>query len=104
MDGNLQPVMFRHRYNDQRREAYAAEARWNHTDNPKDRLDVVFNYNNFGYDEDNEYKNESRKQARSLPRIVYVNQDKNNYYLSVLYGKLFADDSIAGRIHRAFQG
>lgn len=42
VDGNLQPVMFRHRYNDQRQEAYAVEARWNHTfDNPKDRLDVV---------------------------------------------------------------
>lgn len=94
VDGNLQPVMFRHRYNDQRQEAYAAEARWNHTfDNPKDRLDVVFNYNNFGYDEDNEYKNEKPETGKIIAEDnYYVNQDKNNYYLSVLYGKLFADD------------
>ena len=94
VDGNLQPVMFRHRYNDQRQEAYAAEVRWNHTfDNPKDRLDVVFNYNNFGYDEDNEYKNEKPETGKIIAEDnYYVNQDKNNYYLSVLYGKLFADD------------
>lgn len=94
VDGNLQPVMFRHRYNDQRQEAYAVEARWNHTfDNPKDRLDVVFNYNNFGYDEDNEYKNEKPETGKIIAEDnYYVNQDKNNYYLSVLYGKLFADD------------
>ena len=94
VDGNLQPVMFRHRYNDQRQEAYAAEARWNHTfDNPKDRLDVVFNYNNFGYDEDNEYKNEKPETGKIIAEDnYYVNQDKNNYYLSVLDGKLFADD------------
>lgn len=94
VDGNLQPVMFRHRYNDQRQEAYAAEARWYHTfDNPKDRLDVVFNYNNFGYDEDNEYKNEKPETGKIIAEDnYYVNQDKNNYYLSVLYGKLFADD------------
>ena len=94
VDGNLQPVMFRHRYNDQWQEAYAAEARWNHTfDNPKDRLDVVFNYNNFGYDEDNEYKNEKPETGKIIAEDnYYVNQDKNNYYLSVLYGKLFVDD------------
>lgn len=94
VDGNLQPVMFRHRYNDQRQEAYAVEARWYHTfDNPKDRLDVVFNYNNFGYDEDNEYKNEKPETGKIIAEDnYYVNQDKNNYYLSVLYGKLFADD------------
>lgn len=94
VDGNLQPVMFRHRYNDQRQEAYAAEARWNHAfDNPQDRLGVVFNYNNFGYDEDNEYKNEKPETGKIIAEDnYYVNQDKNNYYLSVLYGKLFAGD------------
>lgn len=94
VDGNLQPVMFRHRYNDQRQEAYAAEARWNHTfDNPQDRLDVVFNYNNFGYDEGNEYKNEKPETGKIIAEDnYYVRQDKNNYYLSAIFRKLFADD------------
>ena len=94
VDGNLQPVMFRHRYNDQRQEAYAAEARWDHTfDTPQDRLSVVFNYNNFGYDEDNEYKNEKPETGKIIAEDnYYVNQNKNNYYLSAVYGKLLADD------------
>ena len=93
-DGNLQPVMFRHRYNDQRQEAYAAEARWNHTfGNPQDRLSVIFNYNNFAYDEDNEYKNEKPETGKIIAEDnYYVNQDKNNYYLSAIFRKLFADD------------
>ena len=53
----------------------------------------MFNYNNFGYDEDNEYKNEKPETGKIIAEDnYYVNQDKNNYYLSVLYGKLFADD------------
>ncbi len=93
-DGNLQPVMFRHRYNDQRQEAYAAEARWSHTfRNPEDRLDVTFNYNNFTYDEDNAYKNEKPETGAIIAEDNYfVNQDKNNYYLSAIYRKLFEDD------------
>lgn len=94
VDGNLQPVMFRHRHNDQRQEAYAAEARWNHTfGNPGDRLDVVFNYNNFGYDEDNEYKNEKPETGNIIAEDnYYVDQDKHNYYLSAIYGKLLGGD------------
>lgn len=94
VDGNLRPVMFRHRYNDQRQEAYAAEARWNHTfGTPQGRLSVVFNYNNFGYDEDNEYKNEKPETGKIIAEDnYYVNQNKDNYYLSAVYGKLLADD------------
>ena len=47
----------------------------------------------YGYDEDNEYKNEKPETGKIIAEDnYYVNQDKNNYYLSVLYGKLFADD------------
>ena len=46
-----------------------------------------------GYGEDNEYKNEKPETGKIIAEDnYYVNQDKNNYYLSVLYGKLFADD------------
>lgn len=94
VDGNLQPVMFRHRYNDQRQEAYAAEARWSHTfRNPENRLDVTFNYNNFTYDEDNAYKNEKPETGAIIAEDNYfVNQDKNNYYLSAIYRTAFAND------------
>lgn len=92
--GEFKPVMFRHRYNDQRQEAYATEARWNHTfSNPQDQLNVTFNYNNFGYDEDNDYKNENPDNGKIVAQDNYfVRQDKNNYYLSVLYGKMFEND------------
>lgn len=93
-DGTFKPVMFRHRYNDQRQEAYAAEARWNHTfSNPQDQLNVTFNYNNFAYDEDNDYKNENPASGNIVAEDNYnVRQDKNNYYLSALYGKMFEND------------
>lgn len=93
-DGKLQPVMFRHRYNDQRQEAYAVEARWSHAfDNPLDRLNIVFNYNNFEYDEDNEYQNEKPETNKIIAEDNYfVTQEKNNYYLSVIYGKSFVND------------
>lgn len=90
-DGELQPVMFRHRHNDQRQEAYAVEARWSHVfDNPSDRLNIVLNYNNFEYDEDNEYQNEKPETNKIIAEDNYfVNQNKNNYYLSAIYGKSF---------------
>lgn len=93
-DGNLQPVMLRHRYNDQRQDAYAAEARWNHRfSNPSDRLDVTFNYNNAGYDEDNLYKNEKPGTGKIIAEDnLYIRQNKNNYFLSAAFSKLFDGD------------
>ena len=94
VEGHLQPVMFRHRYNDQRQETYAAEARWNHTfTNPQEQLEVIFNYNNFGYDEDNEYKNEKPETGSIIAEDnYYVRQDKHNYYISAIYRKMFEND------------
>lgn len=104
VEGHLQPVMFRHRYNDQRQEAYAAEARWDHAFDPsREHLSVVFNYNNFGYDEENEYKNEKPETGKIMAEDnYYVNQEKHNYYLSALYRKRFAGDWLvrAGYIGR----
>lgn len=93
-DGNIRPVMIRHRYNDQRQDAYAAEMRWNHRfNNPNDRLDVTFNYNNAGYDEDNLYKNEKPETGLIVAQDnLFVRQNKNNYFLTASYGKLFAGD------------
>lgn len=93
-DGQFKPVMFRHRYNDQRQEAYAAEARWNHTfRHPQDRLSIRFNYNNFAYDEENEYQNENPASGAIVAEDNYdVRQDKHAYYWSALYGKMFEND------------
>lgn len=93
-DGSVKNQMTRHRYNDQRQDAYAVEARWNHQfANPLDRLTVTFNYNDFGYDEDNYYENEKPGTGVILKKDnMFINQDKHNYYLSAAFSKLFADD------------
>ncbi|MEG1544467.1 MAG: outer membrane beta-barrel family protein [Tannerellaceae bacterium] len=90
--GEVANRMLRHRYNTQSQEAYAAEARWNHRfAQPGDRLEVLFNYNNFAYDEDNQYKNEKPETGKILAEDnLHVHQNKNNYYLSASYTKLFA--------------
>lgn len=92
--GEVLNRMKRHRYNTQRQEAYAAEARWQHTfRNPGDGLSVVFNYNNFGYDEDNDYKNEKPETGKILAQDnLYIRQKKDNYYVSVAYRKQFEND------------
>lgn len=93
-DGSVKNRMTRHRYNDQRQDAYAVEARWNHRfANPQDLLSVTFNYNDFGYDEDNRYENEKPETGTILKKDnMFVNQDKHNYYLSAAFSKLFAGE------------
>lgn len=93
-DGSVKNQMTRHRYNDQRQDAYAVEARWNHRFvNPSDQLNVTFNYNDFRYDEDNQYENEKPGTGVILKKDnMFINQDKHNYYLSAAFSKLFADD------------
>lgn len=92
--GEVQNKMIRHRYNDQRQEAYAVEGRWNHLfKNPEDQLSITFNYNNFGYDEDNAYKNEKPETGSIVAEDdFFVCQDKNNYYFSAVYRKVFGND------------
>lgn len=102
--GEVQNQMKRHRYNTQRQEAYAAEARWHHTfRNPDDRLSVIFNYNNFGYDEDNDYKNEKPETGKIIAQDnLYIRQNKDNYYVSGAYRKRFENNWLlrAGYIGR----
>lgn len=100
---NLNPVMYRHRYNNQRQEAYAAEARWNHTfNNPLDQLNVTFNYNNFMYDEENDYKNEKPDNGLIVAEDnFFVQQKKDNYYLTVAYRKVLAENL---RLHLGYIG
>lgn len=93
-DGSVKNQMTRHRFNDQRQDAYAVEARWNHRfENPMDQLNVTFNYNDFGYDEDNYYENEKPGTGIIVKKDnMFINQNKHNYYLSAAFSKLFADD------------
>lgn len=92
--GDVQNKMIRHRYNGQRQEAYAVEGRWNHTfQNPRDQLSVTFNYNNFGYDEDNSYENEKPETGAIVAEDnFFVRQDKKNYYLSAVYRKVLQNE------------
>lgn len=89
--GELQPVMWRHRYNRQRQEAYAAEGAWRHRfADPAEELKVVFNYNNFGYREDNDYENEKPGTGTIVAQDnLYIRQKKDNYYFSAGYRKAF---------------
>lgn len=90
--GEIINRMLRHRYNDQRQEAYAAEAQWNHKLN-KHSLDVTLNYNNFSYDEDNDYKNENPLTETIVAQDnLFINQKKDNYYLSGVYQYRFANN------------
>lgn len=93
-DGSVKNQMTRHRFNDQRQDAYAVEARWNHRfANPLDQLNVTFNYNDFGYDEDNYYENEKPGTGIIVKKDnMFINQEKHNYYLSAAFSKLFAGD------------
>lgn len=104
-DGKIKNQMLRHRYNDQQNEAYAAEASWKHVfSTPADYLDVTFNYNNFAYDEDNDYKNEKPGTGTILAEDnLFIHQKKNNYFISAAYHTLFAggwylDAGYIGRI------
>lgn len=85
--GEPMKYVIRNRYNDQRQEAYAAEASWRHTfAHPDEWLDVRFNYNNFVYDEDNDFKNENPKTGAIVAEDNQrINREKHNYYWSAGY-------------------
>jgi len=83
--GEVLNRMLRHRYNNQNQEAYAAEARWHHSfSKPLDHLEIIFNYNNFVYDEDNDYKNENPQTGAIVAQDnLFIRQQKDNYYMTV---------------------
>lgn len=87
--GEVLNHVFRNRYNSQQQEAYATEARWLHTFNqPADQLEVIFNYNNFGYTEDNFYRNEHPETGNILAEDrLDIRHTKHNYYFSGLFNK-----------------
>ena len=88
--GEQMKYVIRNRYNDQRQEAYAAEARWKHRFSRADeQLELVFNYNNFAYDEDNDFKNEHPQNGQIVAEDnQLIRQDKHNYYWSAGYSNL----------------
>ena len=92
-DGELVPVMYRHRHNEQKQNAYAAETRWEHRfKKPGETLMVAFNYNNFVYDEGNAYQNEKPESGVITGEDNYfAHQNKNNYYLTIQYNRPFWD-------------
>ncbi|MCD8178197.1 MAG: TonB-dependent receptor [Tannerellaceae bacterium] len=91
-DGNTLMHMFRHRNNVQQQKAAAVEARWLHQFNtPGEYLEMIFNYNNFGYDEENRYQNESVSNGNIIQEDnLFIDHTKHNYYGSVMFNKLFA--------------
>lgn len=102
--GEQMKYVLRHRYNDQRQEAYSAEARWTHRFQEKGRLETVFNYNNFAYDEDNDYKNENTATGQiAAEDNMFVRQQKDSYYWSLGYVLPLSEDweLKAGYIGRA---
>lgn len=92
--GNVQPVLVRHRYNNQYQDAYAAEVRWSHRfANSYDQFDMTFNYNNAGYDEENLYKNEKPGTGTILREDnLFIRQNKDNYFWSAMFRKRIASD------------
>lgn len=91
-NGEVANQMVRHRYNNQQQTAYATEAAWTHRfRSPSEVLNVVVNYNNFGYDEDNHFENENPTNGTILKQDnLFNNQDKHQYYLSAGYNKEFS--------------
>ncbi|MDR1203060.1 MAG: outer membrane beta-barrel family protein [Tannerellaceae bacterium] len=92
--GEIVNKMLRHRFNRQQQDAYAAEAQWLHRpDNSQEQLEVLFNYNNFSYDENNDFKNERPETGAIIAQDqLFVDHTKNNYYFTVSYRKPFASD------------
>ncbi len=80
--------VIRNRYNDQRQEAYAAEAYWNHEIAENQGFYTVFNYNNFSYDEDNDLKNENPQNGNIVSEDnQFIDHTKHNYFWGFGYGQ-----------------
>lgn len=87
--GEVVNRILRHRHNNQRQEAYAAEARWTHLfAQPEDYLAFTFNYNNFVYDEENDYQNENLQTNAIVARDnLFILRKKDNFYWAANYSK-----------------
>lgn len=84
--GNLMKHVIRNRYNDQYQSAWSADAFWNHQFQQGSSLTALFNYNNFKYDEDNDYKNENPDNQQIIAEDnQFINHDKHNYFWKVNY-------------------
>lgn len=101
--GEVMNRVLRHRFNDQLQQAYALEGRWQHRfQRAGDKLDVVFNYNNFSYDEENDFQNENVQTGAIVAQDnLFINQEKHNYYLTGMLRKTFGNDFI---LKAGFQG
>lgn len=79
--GEQMKYVIRNRYNDQCQEAYAAEAYWNHEIAENQGFYTVFNYNNFSYDEDNDFKNENPQNGNIVSEDNQsIDHTKHNYF------------------------
>lgn len=86
--GEQMKYVIRNRYNDQRQEAYAAEAYWNHEISENQGFYTVFNYNNFSYDEDNDFKNENPQNGNIVSEDNQsIDHTKHNYFWGFGYGQ-----------------
>jgi hypothetical protein len=89
--GEVVNKMLRHRFNRQQQDAYAAEAQWLHYFNaPQEQVEMRFNYNNFSYDENNDFKNERPETGAIIAQDqLFVDHTKSNYYFAASYRKPF---------------
>lgn len=86
--GEQMKYVIRNRYNGQRQEAYAAEAYWNHEISENQGFYTVFNYNNFSYDEDNDFKNENPQNGNIISEDnQFIGHTKHNYFWGFGYGQ-----------------
>ncbi|SEG07229.1 outer membrane beta-barrel family protein [Parabacteroides chinchillae] len=93
--GEQLKYVIRNRYNDQKQEAYAVEAYWNHRFSNNSNLYTVFNYNNFIYNEDNDFKNENPESGKIVAEDnQFFNRKKHNYYWSAGYSLPFSENWI----------
>ena len=107
--GDPMKYVIRNRYNDQRQEAYAAEARWNHQFSAGRSLYTVFNYNNFSYDEDNDFKNENPQNGSIVAEDnQFIGHEKHNYFWELGYRHSLSDWTFQvgyiGRARREHRG
>ena len=101
--GEQMKHVIRNRYNDQRQNAYAAEVYWQHRLRAAGLFSMRFNYNDFLYDEDNDYKNENPQTAAIVAEDnQFINHDKHNYFWEAKLTYPFSDGYalLAGYIGR----
>ncbi|EJX01070.1 TonB-dependent receptor, partial [gut metagenome] len=86
--GKQMKYVIRNRYNDQRQDAYAVEAGWEHSFSNDARFHARFNYNNFSYDEDNDFKNEKPETGKIVAEeISEFDHDKHFYFWEAGYDR-----------------